>query len=367
MDLGLDSALSGWGGWIKKRLAQAGYGGSAEKLDERLITPGKVRILSIDGGGIRGVIPAIFLREIEKRLQEQTRNPDIRLADCFDLIAGTSAGGILALTMTVPGPDGRPLHSAQELVDLWAKRGGEVFNVNIFTEIMSMGTRKYSSDGMRVLLTDYMRETKISDALREVLITSFCLDTGQAQFFKRRRARHTPHENFLMRDVAMATSSAPIYFSPAVFSDLGGGEEHGYIDGGVIANNPAICAVTEARRRFPQANDVVVVSLGTGYSYEPIDHKKAASWGSIQWARPLLDVLIDGPRAAVDYQLRELLIPAPEEGARYFRFQTHLSRDETSIDDALPGNIEKLSHRAIGYLKQADTKVMLDQLIPLLC
>ncbi|MCW9033812.1 MAG: patatin-like phospholipase family protein [Rhodospirillales bacterium] len=367
MNLGLDNALSGWGGWIKRRLAQAGYGEGEGKSDERLITPGKVRILSIDGGGIRGVIPAIFLREIEKRLQQEAGTTEIRLADRFDLIAGTSAGGILALVMTVPGPDGRPLHSSQDLIDLWAERGDEVFGVNIFTELMSMGTRKYSSEGMHKLLTDYMRETKLSDALREVLITSFCLDTGQSQFFKRRRARIEPHEDFLMRDVALATASAPIYFAPAVFKDLGGGEEHGYIDGGVIANNPAICAVTEARRRFPQANDVVVVSLGTGYCYDPIDHKKAANWGSIQWARPLVDVLIDGPRAAVDHQLRELLVSAPEEGARYFRFQTQLASDETATDNALPENIDKLCARATGYLEKPETKAMLDQLIPLIC
>lgn len=169
-----------------------------------------------------------------------------------------------------------------------------------------------------------------------------------------------------MRQVALATSSAPTYFAPAVFGDLGGGPEHGYIDGGIIANNPALCAVTEARRLFPEANDVVVVSLGTGYRHDQIDHKKAANWGSLQWARPLVDLLIDGPRAAVDHQLRELLTPAPEKGARYFRFQVPLAAGETTIDDASPKNLKRLKQRATSYLGQSPTVTMMEQLIPLL-
>ena len=91
-----------------------------------------IRVLSIDGGGIRGIIPALMLGEIERR----TNKP---IAELFDLIAGTSTGGILALGLTVPGPDGKPKYCADELVQLYKEEGPRIFHRPTWHRIRSVG------------------------------------------------------------------------------------------------------------------------------------------------------------------------------------------------------------------------------------
>jgi len=364
-----DKTLSGWGQWVRKRFEEVRRPKRPLRDDEKLISDSQVRILSIDGGGIRGVVPAMMLLEIERRLQKASGDPDLRLADCFDMVAGTSTGGVLALGLTVAGKNGRPRHDARALAEMYVDRGGEVFDVSLFRDfraLKAVGSSRYPWDGAEKLIGDYLGGGILSEALREVLVTSYCLDGGGAKFFKRRHARADKSEDFRIEDVAMATSAAPTYFPPVHFKDLAGAAEHGYIDGGVVAHNPALCAVTEARRTFPEAEDLVIVSLGTGWYVPPVDFKKAQNWGGIQWARPLVDILFNGPADAVDHQLKELLPGALEEGGRYFRFQPKLQKANAALDDATPKNLDRLQDLARDYIDQEETQRMLDRLVSLL-
>lgn len=369
MNRSIDETLSGWGKWVRKRFDEVTRPAGPERKDEMLISKGRVRILSIDGGGIRGIIPAMLLLEIERRLRKVSGNDDMRLTDCFDLVAGTSTGGVLALALTVPGVNGRPRHDARALADMYVEQGSEVFDVSLFKDIRmlkAMGSNKYPWDGANKLIDTYLGGGILSESLREVLITTYCLDEGGAKFFKRRHARSDKAEDYRIEDVARATSAAPTYFQPVHFKDLAGKAEHGYIDGGVVAHNPALCAVTEARRTFPEADDLVIVSLGTGWYVPPIDYMKAENWGGIQWARPLVDILFNGPADAVDHQLSEMLPNASEEDGRYFRFQPALKKANAALDDATPKNIDHLQDLTRGYIEARETRTMFDKLIPLL-
>jgi hypothetical protein len=116
------------------------------------------------------------------------------------------------------------------------------------------------------------------------------------------------------------------------------------IDGGVFANNPAMCAFSAARKLFPRASKTMVVSLGTGETLREIPYQQARGWVLAGWARPLLYVLFDGVSDAVDYHLSTLLTPRDS-----FRFQTAINKvpeDETApnddMDDARPENIQRL-------------------------
>jgi len=369
MSKSFDETLSGWGNWVRKRFEEVTRPTGPARKDETLISEGRVRILSIDGGGIRGIVPAMMLLEIERRLRDVSGNDDMRLTDCFDMVAGTSTGGVLALALTAPGENGRPRHDARALADMYVERGSEVFDVSLFKDIRALkavGSNKYPWDGAEKLIEAYLGGGILSESLREVLITAYCLDSGGAKFFKRRHARASKDEDYRVEDVAKATSAAPTYFPPVHFKDLAGQAEHGYIDGGVVAHNPALCAVTEARRTFPEADDLVIVSLGTGWYVPPIDYVKAENWGGIQWARPLVDILFNGPADAVDHQLKELLPTALEDDGRYFRFQPVLKKANAALDDATPKNVDRLQDLARSYIESAETTAMLEKLIPLL-
>ena len=310
------------------------------------------KILAIDGGGIRGVIPALLLTEIEKLAEKP-------ISDLFDLIAGTSAGGILAVGFATPKEEGRgsgspsPKFKASELLALYEERGKDIFVRSFWDGVTSLGgltDEKYSSDGIESVLKDYLGDLQLKDALTEILVTSYDIENRQPYFFKRSKAIHkdtSALRNHLLRQVARATSAAPTYFEPAEVLPVGrpGAEARHLIDGGVFANNPALCAYAEAISLGISPDDLLLVSLGTGIATRPIKYDEAKDWGKVGWIQPVLSVMMDGVADAVDYQLRKML---PTEGldARYFRFDIHLREALDDLDAAHQANIAALKREA---------------------
>jgi patatin-like phospholipase/acyl hydrolase len=320
-----------------------------------------VKVLSIDGGGIRGIIPAVFLAEIER----VTKRPACQL---FDLIAGTSTGGIIALGVTVPDGEDRagrphPKWTAEQLAGLYASEGPKIFHRSLLRTVETVDgllVAKYAATALEDALGRYMGDTRLSEALTDVLIPSYDIQKHEPFFYKsftpRPRTGSLPRDSavksstpegpslstseYPMAVVARSTSAAPTYFEPEHVRGQptpGAPADYALIDGGTFANNPSMCAYAEALRNHPDAQ-VFVVSLGTGRLTDPISFKEAEHWGLVQWARPLLGVIMDGSSVAIDYQLDELL------GADdcHFRFQTVLDGVSDRLDDASPTNIEGL-------------------------
>lgn len=289
------------------------------------------KILSIDGGGIRGIIPALLLAAIEGRTGED-------ISHLFDLIAGTSTGGILALGLCTPDAAGSPAYSAARLVEFYESRGREIFARSFWRGVSAAGglsDERYPEGPLEGILSEYFGETTLEAALTDVLISSYDLESRQPFFFKswRKETKAVP-----MRWAARATSAAPTYFEPL---QLQVGEQLvTLVDGGVYLNNPAVSAYAEARRRFPDERDFLVVSMGTGQLTRPIHYAEAKDWGLVQWAVPLLNVVFDGVSAAVDYQLRQIL------GPMFYRFQTELDLALDDMDNASRSNIEALKGEA---------------------
>jgi patatin-like phospholipase/acyl hydrolase len=299
-----------------------------------------MNVLSVDGGGIRGVIPAMVLADLEERTGKHT-------AELFDLIAGTSTGGIIALALTVPGEDGKPRWMANDLVDLYLIEGPRIFEHSIgheFATGLGLLDEKYSAQPLEETLETYFADAMISQAVTDVLVTSYDLEHRQPFFFKSQRAKDVPEHDWLMRDAARATSAAPTYFEPERL--VADGVEFALCDGGVFANNPAMCAYAEVRREHPQAH-VRVVSLGTGQLTRSIHWKDAKDWGLVAWARPLIDVVFDGVSDATEYELAQLL---PE--ADYTRFQVELIGASDSLDNANEHNLEGLQRLARTLINQ---------------
>jgi patatin-like phospholipase/acyl hydrolase len=292
----------------------------------------QVRVLSIDGGGIRGIIPALVLAEIE----DCTRRP---VSDLFDLIAGTSTGGLLALALSRPGDGGGPAFSARELVDLYLHEGPRIFSRSIWRRIRSADSlidEKYPADALERALDTYLGEVPLSAARTNVLITAYEIERRFPFFFKSARARTDPEYDYPMRAAARATSAAPTYFEPYRLVTEKGENYFALIDGGVFANNPAMCAFAEVKRADPAA-DCLMVSLGTGELTRRLRYDEAKDWGRVEWVRPVIDVMFDGVSDTVDYQLRQLLRPES-----YFRLQTRLDQANDDLDDASEENLRSL-------------------------
>jgi uncharacterized protein len=284
-----------------------------------------VRVLSIDGGGIRGIIPATVLADLELRAGRP-------VAELFDLVVGTSTGGILALGLTAPGEGGSPAWRAEDLVNLYVREGPRIFHRSVFDRIRSVDgalDEKYPSEGLVEVLRESFGELRLRDALSDVMVTAYDTVSRMPFFFRSARAREDAAQDWLLSDAAHATSAAPSYFEPVHL------EGFSLIDGGVFAANPAMCALAEVLR-VREPHEVLLVSLGTGQQTRPLPWEKVHDWGALEWARPVIDILLDGQSDTVDFQARQVL-----EGS-YWRIQTELNRARDDLDDASEENLVAL-------------------------
>jgi patatin-like phospholipase/acyl hydrolase len=165
-----------------------------------------IKVLSIDGGGIRGIIPALILGALQERVGKKPH-------ETFDLIAGTSTGGIITVGIgTICNQDS--CYSPQELVDLYVQNGAAIFKKSFFESLEELARPKYSPDGLEKVLEEYFGETEFKTALTPLLVSSYDLQTQLPFFFKSHRIAADASYNWLITQIARATSAAPTYFPP---------------------------------------------------------------------------------------------------------------------------------------------------------
>lgn len=244
----------------------------------------EIRILSIDGGGIRGVLPAVILNEIQNRTKKHP-------TELFDMIAGTSIGGILALGLVASAENDNkiPLLQTDELVDFFVKEGKTIFSEKKWKKISSLQgaiDEKYDSSGIDGFLQSHFGNRKMKDSIIPVFVTSFEIEKYTPLNFK----SWDLDQDFLMSFAARSTSAAPTYFELAKGIHLSSGENYYCIDGGLNNNNPSLLALIEAKKLFPDAEKIFILSLGTGKMKKTLNPEKAKDWGAIGWLQPLLDI-----------------------------------------------------------------------------
>jgi len=287
------------------------------------------RILSIDGGGIRGLIPATVLASIEQTPaspshSSSTSSPERRPAASWPAASPFQAKAAR--------------HGSRRLSwsDMYVNEGHRIFPTNVFQRVTSLFHEKYPDSGVEAVLHEYLGDALLSNVVTEVFVTAYDIEKRSPVFFRSQDAKTDPKRNHPLWMVARATSAAPTYFEPFKMNDLGGDVEV-LVDGGVFANNPAMCAYVDETVGRADPTDVLLVSLGTGSQIRAIDYNQAKDWGVIGWARPILDVVFDGVSDTTDYQLRHIL-----GQDNYFRLQTDMSIASDSMDDATPENVENL-------------------------
>ncbi|RDD34793.1 patatin-family protein [Wolbachia endosymbiont of Cylisticus convexus] len=249
----------------------------------------KKYILSVDGGGIRGIIPAIILAEIEKRTRK-------RVAEIFDLMAGTSTGGIVIAGLCKKDEQGNPQYSANDLVKLYQEYGAYIFKSSFFRRsILSwFNCAQYPSKNIEYVLHKYFGDDILKNILSNVLITSYDIQNNCPFFFKSWK-----EGNIKLKDALRAATAAPTYFTPKYLKI--NHKEMVLVDGGVFANNPAACAYASGKRLFPN-DDILLLSIGTGRTDRSIEYANSKRFGKIGWIKPLLHVMFASSLDAVNYQ-----------------------------------------------------------------
>jgi patatin-like phospholipase/acyl hydrolase len=275
------------------------------------------RVLALDGGGIRGVVTTVLLQRIAAM-------PGLeRFLDSVDLVAGTSTGGLIALG--IAGKVGLDL-----IRDMYVREGPRIFDdswLDDLADLGKLGGADYDIGRLRRALQALFGEATLGDLDKRVLITAFDLDNEDPtrRTWKPKLFHNFPGANSDRRELAykvgLYTTAAPTYF-PSV---------DGYIDGGVYASNPSMCALAQTQdARYaptPPIDDVVLLSIGTGTSLQYI-RGKSHDWGYAQWVEPLIRLMLDGTTGIADYQCSQML------GPRYHRLAPTFPPDKAiPLDD----------------------------------
>ncbi|KAL8128146.1 patatin-like protein 2 isoform X2 [Apium graveolens] len=302
-----------------------------------------ITILSIDGGGIRGLIPATILEFLEAQLQELD-GEYARLADYFDVIGGTSTGGLMTAMLTVPDEHNRPLYAAKDIKPFYLDHCPKIFpqkNCRGFFGLLRKIWKvfwgpKYDGKYLHGVVTEKLRETKLAETLTNVVIPTFDIKHLQPKIFSTYeakkcklsiclQAKKCQCNNTQLSDICISTSAAPIYLPAYTFYDhdcQGNVREFNLIDGGVAANNPTLVALSEVTKQIFDNNKdfspikptdfgrFLIISVGTGSAKieKRYDAKTAAKWGALGWfihqgSTPIVDVFTQASGDMVDYHL----------------------------------------------------------------
>jgi patatin-like phospholipase/acyl hydrolase len=318
------------------------------------------RILSIDGGGIKGIISGYILVSLERILKKIDNNPNGKISDYFDLIAGTSTGGILTSIYLTPDKYGKPKYSAMDAVNIYLKYGDKIFDISFLHRLKSGNgilDEKYDKSNLEKIVKQYFNDLMLSDLIKPCLITSYDIKNRKGHFFKSHKAKKFKTYNFKLRDVTRATSAAPTYFEIAYIKSQGN-ISYPLIDGGVFVNNPSMCAYAEARtikfneyKNKPKANNMALLSIGNGSQSSPYTYKKSKDWGIIKWINPIIDIMMGGSVDIVDYQLKQIFdtVDYPKQ---YLRINPDLNGASSDMDNVTNKNLKLLKESGIKNSKK---------------
>lgn len=348
-----------------------------------------ITILSIDGGGIRGIIPGIILEFLESQLQELD-GKEARLADYFDVISGTSTGGLVTAMLTAPNHQNRPLFAAKDIKSFYLDHCPKIFPQNkngvfagIGKIIGALSGPKYDGKHLHNVVKQKLGSTRLHQTLTNIVIPTFDIKNLQPTIFSSYQLKSSPHLDALLSDICVGTSAAPTYLPAHYFetvnSSAGKVTKFNLIDGGVAANNPALVAMSEVTKEVNRGGQdfmsvkpveysrFLVLSVGTGSTKLEgrYDAHAASGWGVLGWllnggSTPLVDVFTQASGDMVDFHI-STVFQALHLEKNYFRIQADTLHGElSSVDVATPQNLEGLVKAGEELLGKPVSRVNLE-------
>lgn len=285
-----------------------------------------MKILSIDGGGARGLSTAQAIATMEKEL-------GVQACDAFDLIVGTSVGGIIACALSIGIP-------ASDVVELLKVNLPYIFPNSPLRFLKGLVFPKYEKHPLKEACTQALGSSKrLSETECKLIIPSYEINMKCPFFFRSDRATSSREYDFYLADVALATSAAPTYFTPTELAAQDG-SWYTCIDGGVYANDPTMVGIAEALARHKVPLDQIsLVSIGTGG--DDVHIEMSSNWGLSAWAGSILSVILDGITDTVSFQASQLL------GNRYVR-----------VDPKVKGKLDKINEKLISEYISEGSHIM---------
>ncbi|KAG9457382.1 hypothetical protein H6P81_001890 [Aristolochia fimbriata] len=270
----------------------------------------KTRILSIDGSGSEGLVAADVLIHLEDRIRAKTGDPAARIADFFDLVAGTGIGGIVATMLTADDGNGRPLYTARDAVEFLRENRSRMFRpAGIFRR------RKFSGSSLDGVLQEALgrgegRRLTLKDTCKPLLVPCYDLNSGAPFVFSQADAMESPSFDFELWKVCRATSATPGRFRPFELASVDGKTCCVAVDGGLVMNNPSASAVTHVlhnKRDFPAVGgveDLMVLSLGSGTcGTETLFRSRGKTTRQHCSTPAVVEIVLDGVSETVDQML----------------------------------------------------------------
>ncbi|PON43971.1 Patatin-related protein [Parasponia andersonii] len=341
----------------------------------RLIT-----ILSIDGGGIRGIIPGVLLEYLESQLQALD-GEDARLADYFDVISGTSTGGLITTMLTAPNSKNRPLYAAKEIIPFYLEHSPKIFPQSsglfgtVLGTVQDATGPKYDGKYLHNLITKLLGTTRLHETLTNVVIPTFDIKKLQPTIFSSYQATASSALDARLADIAISTSAAPTYLPSHYFTNQdknGKTEEFNLIDGGMAANNPSFVAISEITKQIAKKNTsfdsntkpmdytrFLVISVGTGSNKteQKYNAKVSATWGPLSWiyyngSTPIIDVFSEASVDMVNYHNSVFFHALGSEGNHLRIDDDTLTGDLSSVDKSTKTNLNNLVEVGKKLLKK---------------
>lgn len=304
-----------------------------------------MRILSVDGGGIRGIISIMILEDIEDRTGKA-------IHELFDLFCGTSTGGIITAALTASSDGVEPLFSSSDLFDFYTNSMSTIFiqkykNLRMIKKIFGP---EFSKQIMIDVLSESFGHLKMGDTLKPLIMPAYDIFNDTPIFFKSRYSKASLSLNAYIKDAVISTSSAPTYFKPHTF-------EHdnkivSCIDGGVFVNNPAMSGIAEACKHYnAKVGDITLLSLGNGFTKRRVLPLEANNWGVVKWLRPVVRYMVHGNMETVDYETDSLL-----RKENYLRINPQLDKKYSEMSDASKETITYIVNLMCKYMKTTEYK-----------
>ncbi|KAL4291156.1 hypothetical protein GQ457_14G022810 [Hibiscus cannabinus] len=339
---------------------------------------GKICILSIDSGGMRGILSGKALAYLEHALKSKSGNPNARIADFFDVASGSGVGGIFTAMLFATRDGSRPIFTAEETWRFLAENGKRMYrsgngtNGGILKKILKNGSTGSGSTGLEKVVKEAFtaegRSLTLKDTLKPVLIPCYDLSSTAPFLFSRADALETDSFDFLLSDVCRATSAEPGLFEPVMMQSIDGQTSCVAVDGGLAMSNPTAAAITHVlhnKQEFPfvrGVEDLLVLSLGTGSLLEiSYEYEKVKNWKVKDWAKPMARISGDGSADSVDQAVAMAFGQC--RSSNYVRIQANgssLGRCGANVDtDPSPGNVKMLTAIAEEMLKQKNVESVL--------
>ncbi|XP_010059970.2 patatin-like protein 2 [Eucalyptus grandis] len=345
-----------------------------------------ITVLSIDGGGIRGLIPGTVLNFLESELQKLD-GKDARIVDYFDVISGTSTGGLVTAMLTTPDGNNRPVFAAKDIKDFYLNHCPKIFPQDscpfkpVTKIIKAVAGPKYDGKYLHDVVREELGDKRLHQTLTNIVIPTFDIKSLQPTIFSSYQVKKDPSVDALLSDICISTSAAPTYLPAHKFETkdfTGKVREFNLIDGGVAANNPTLVAMGEVTKTIMGGSSdffaikpmdyrrFLVISLGTGTS--KVEGKytahEAAKWGVLGWltsgGSPLIDVFSQASADMVDFHL-SAVFQALNLQDNYLRIQDDtLSGVLSSVDVATKKNLNDLVKTGEALLKKPVSRVNLE-------